>query len=120
MATPRRKLGDAGEEAVVKWLVQQRFTLLARNYTTRMGEIDLIVAKDDVIAFVEVKTRYTHYFPISEVITTSKQRKIISAAKHFILQNNFHDKVYRFDVATVIATNNEYLIEYLPNAFGDQ
>ena len=113
----QRQLGSTGEEIVAQWLEQKGFAIRERNFCTRMGEVDLIVQKNDVLAFVEVKTRTNVFFPISSVITKGKQRKIIRAAKWFIVQNNIVDKVCRFDVAIVVYDNGQHHIDYIENAF---
>lgn len=118
MLHPTRSFGNEGEEAVTNWLIQNQFVILDRNYQTKLGEVDIIAAQDDVIAFVEVKTRKTEYFPIAQTVTWRKQQRIIKAARFYILSNQLRDKVFRFDVATVLFTNNQYNIEYIPNAFG--
>ena len=116
--TDKKLVGNTGEQAVEKWLALNNFKILARNYSIRYGEVDLIAQKDDVIAFIEVKTRKTEYFPTSLVVNKSKQLKIIKAAKYFVLQNQIRDKVLRFDVATVhLKENNEHIVTYIPNAF---
>ncbi len=112
-----RTLGISGEQAVAEWLKNKNFKIVAQNYRTRQGEVDLIAQKDEFLVFVEVKTRNTAYFPISNVITFSKQQKIIKAAKYFILKNNIIDKVCRFDVAIVTTDPKGYNIEYIENAF---
>lgn len=106
-------LGNAGETSVIHILEKKGFRILARNYTIRAGEIDIIATKDNLIVFVEVKTRTHITFALSQVITPSKQRKIIVTAKHFLLSNSSYDKVCRFDVALVEGQN----IQYIPNAF---
>ena len=110
-----KSLGNAGEELVVHYLEKDGFTILARNYAVRGGEIDIIATKKDLVVFVEVKTRTSQLFPLSEVITLSKQKKIIFTAQHFLARNGSLDKVYRFDVALVEGIDSE--ITYLPHAF---
>lgn len=110
-------LGNQGEQLVSDWLEQQQFTILARNFQTRLGEVDIIASKADVVAFVEVKTRNVEYFPISQTVTFAKQQRIIKAAKQFILTNQLRDKVFRFDVATVNYEKSRHKIDYIPNAF---
>jgi putative endonuclease len=73
--------------------------------------------KDEVIAFVEVKTRHSEYFPIAQTVTYTKQQRIVKAARHYILTHKFHNKVFRFDVATVLVKNNNPNVVYIPNAF---
>ena len=111
-----RHTGDAGEQAVADWLVKDGFVVLARNYRVRQGEVDLIASKGELLVFVEVKTRLAEHFYLSEVITRSKQRKIIYAARQYLASKfQYLDKVCRFDVALV--TGNDFQITYIPHAF---
>ncbi len=110
-------LGDVGEKAVAQMLQSKKFKILAQNYRTRCGEIDLIAQKDELVVFVEVKTRKKIYFPTSRVVTFPKQKKLTKTAKYFIMQNKIIDKVCRFDVATVILNGGRYEIDYIENAF---
>lgn len=114
----RKELGAVGEDLVVTYLKSNNFFILAKNYQKRFGEIDVIARKNDVIAFIEVKFRTTEYFHLSEVITASKQRKIIYAAKAFILEHNMYNLVYRFDVALIIYNQGKNPnLTYIENAF---
>lgn len=113
----KSKLGNHGEELVSEWLHNQGFHVKERNYRKRFGEVDLIATKGNVIAFIEVKTRKANYFNLSEVITQSKQKKIILTAKYYIAVNNCEDRVIRFDVALVEKKENNFEIKYIPNAF---
>ena len=110
-------VGIDGETAVATLLKKQGFAILAHNYRQRCGEIDLIATKGEVVCFVEVKTRQIEYFETSQVITKTKQNKIIKTAKYYALTNKIRDKVLRFDVAIVTGTKGEYSIRYLDNAF---
>lgn len=118
MINTRKTLGNFGEDLTAAWLEQRSYTILARNYTTRWGEIDLIAQKDDVIAFIEVKTRKNVYFNVATVVTRSKQLKMIRTAQQYILTHKIYEKVFRFDVATVTPNENHtYHVEYIENAF---
>ena len=113
-----KQLGNNGEAIVAQWLEGHGATILARNFTTRMGEIDVIATKGEIVAFVEVKTRNKEYFPIAQTVHFGKQQKIIKAAQMFILKNRIQDKVFRFDVATVVWDGDTHAISYIKNAFG--
>lgn len=118
MINSRRNFGNFGEDMIAAWLTQRSYTVLERNYTTRWGEIDLIAKKDDVIAFIEVKTRKKIYFSVATVVTRTKQKKIIRTAHHYILAHHLNEKIFRFDVATVTPDeNNQYHVDYIENAF---
>lgn len=119
-------LGFAGEKLVAEFLEKQGYTILAKNFRSSFGEIDVIAQKDEYLAFVEVKTRKVAHFPIASVITPGKQKKIIKTAKYYLMrQRGVIDKVCRFDVATVvydpqvdlIHRENKYQIDYIENAF---
>lgn len=115
--TIAQRLGSAGEYAVGRWLEQQQFSVLAYNYRTMGGEVDVIAQKNDIIAFVEVKVRTHDYFNSSQVIIPSKQKKIIKTAQHFCMCHRIENKVIRFDVALLKPIENSFEITYISNAF---
>mgnify|MGYP005621805645 CR=1 FL=1 len=112
-----RKFGNEGEVLVCRFLEEQGFKIVTRNYQIRSGEVDIIAQRDEILAFVEVKTRKTSYFPISNVVTFGKQKKITRAAKYFLMKNGIIDKACRFDVATVVWQEGKHHIDYIENAF---
>ncbi|MDR3646819.1 MAG: YraN family protein [Candidatus Babeliales bacterium] len=116
---PRRQFGDLAEDFVEDYLINNGFTISARNYRLKCGEIDIIATKNDVVAFVEVKSRKTNYFGLSEVITKSKQRKIILTAKYYISKYKLYNNICRFDVALLQKTENGFEIQYIANAFNE-
>lgn len=113
----RKELGNSGEKAVAQHLQARGFSILALNVTSKFGEIDLIARSGELLVCVEVKTRKDLYFPLSQVITPSKQRKIIMTAKWFLMKQGLTDVVVRFDVALVHHTAHGAQIEYLESAF---
>ena len=113
----RKNLGFNGEAEVGSFLLKQGFNIVAKNYHSRYGEIDIIAEKGETLAFVEVKTRSKRFFSIFQAITLRKRLRIVKTAKQFLLKNSVIDRVCRFDVAAVIFKNNKYEVEYLKNAF---
>lgn len=94
-----REIGDVGEEATAQFLIKNGYEILKRNYTVRGGEIDIIAKKEDVIAFVEVKTRGENPLASGEdAITKSKKQFIIKTAERFLLTLDKPCNC-RFDVA---------------------
>lgn len=108
------QLGKEGEQIVVRELVQRGYVILAQNFRTKFGEVDIIAQYQDVVAFVEVKCRKNHYFALSAVVTRSKQQKIARAARIFIAQQPTLLCSYRFDVALV---EEDFNVVYIENAF---
>ena len=98
-------LGRWGESRCEKFLKKKGLVTLARNFSCKTGEIDLVMADkaDGAVVFVEVKTRADESFTQTEnVITSAKKAKLARAAKYFLTVNNISDRPYRFDVVTII------------------
>lgn len=113
----RANLGKEAEKKVADLLQKQGFAIVEYNYRKRHGEIDLIATKASLMVFVEVKMRQHQYFDLSDVITASKQRKIISVAKEYIARKGTENQSYRFDVALLQGTPQGLNVQYIPNAF---
>ena len=113
----KKSLGTSSEELIAQKLRTEGFTIIAQNYTKHCGEIDLIAQKNDLIIFIEVKARRKPLFDMAEVISRSKQQKIIMVAKHFLAQHNINNAYCRFDVALIEYIQNEPEISYIQNAF---
>ena len=98
----RKAQGDAAETAAVAWLQHQGLALVARNYKTPGrggGEIDAIMrAVDGTLVFVEVRQRAgTTNGGAAASVGNSKQRRIVHAAQHYLLQFD-QPPPCRFDV----------------------
>lgn len=102
-----REVGKLGEDVVAAYLEKNDYEILARNYTVRGGEIDLIAKKDSRLVFVEVKTRKAGSLTSGEsAVNVKKRRCLVRAADRFCCE---YEKAHgvggfescRFDVATV-------------------
>ena len=90
---PQDKPGQAAEDQALKWLLRQGLTLVQRNYRVargpraRGGEIDLIMReRDGTLVFVEVRKRASgQHGGAAASVGFAKQRRIIFAARHFLL-----------------------------------
>ncbi len=116
---PDNSTGKIAEDFTSDYLVKHGYEIVARNYHSRFGEIDIIAKDKDFIVFVEVKARKKNGLtnPL-EAVTKSKQVKIIKTAQLFLLQN-FFDLQPRFDVAAVHTVDKQVeSIDYIRSAFG--
>lgn len=118
MIIQKKKLGYIGEEAVGKYMTEQGYKILAKNYTIRGGELDIIATKGDYIVFVEVKTRQVGSIVSGlEAISKSKQKLVVRSASTYLAKHP-SDLQPRFDVADVEQYNdNITAINYIENAF---
>lgn len=94
------KMGMWAELEALSYLQKMGFILVAQNFHSRFGEIDLIMKKDQDLIFVEVKARSkTKYGLAHEVISVTKQRKIMHTALEFLEKQQSYSHFYcRFDV----------------------
>lgn len=114
--TEKRRVGDLGEEIIARYLEKNSFKILARNYSKPYGEIDIIAIKNDVISFVEVKSRKSIKFGYPrEAVNYYKQQRIIRASQSYLLENDLTGYIIRFDVAEVFTEDRK--INYIENAF---
>ena len=112
-----QQFGYSCEEHVAQYLIELGFSIIARNYKRSFGEIDLIAQKEDLLIFIEVKARKKPLFDMSELISYTKQKKIITVAKSYLAAHNIYDMNCRFDVALVSTNNTTLNLEYISNAF---
>jgi putative endonuclease len=99
--TDKIKTGNQGEEIAAEFLQQRGYEILARNYRYKHSEIDLIVRKNDIIVFVEVKTRSSSGFGEPEAFVGSKKAaKIFEGADQYVYENNWNGNI-RFDIVSV-------------------
>lgn len=107
MPHERRRFGDAGEDLAVRFFRARGFAILARNWTCRLGEIDLIVEKDGVTHFVEVKTRRSLEFGYpEEAITGLKLRHLARAVEIYLLQSRNPPRDYEADALAITILPN--------------
>ena len=110
-------LGNKGEDIATDYLKKSGYKILLRNWKWGKHEIDIIAEKDDMIVFVEVKTRTdTPLEHPRSAITVEKQKSMIYAADGYIQKFKI-DKESRFDVLFIIMKGEQPQFELIDNAF---
>jgi putative endonuclease len=99
----RGALGRAGEARAAAWYVEHGYQIVERNWRSRIGEIDLVCARSDVLVFCEVKTRCTDRLgnPV-EAVTPTKQLRLRRLAAQYIFWHTCGHHEVRFDVAAIL------------------
>lgn len=101
------ELGRWGERLAESMLVKKGATILARNYRSEPGEIDLIIEHEGDIVAVEVKTRTElDLEKPEEAISRIKLRRMRRGLEAFALDNDYHDRHWRLDVVAVELTDS--------------
>jgi putative endonuclease len=118
MVEPLHAIGKAGEEEALRYLSQQGYRILERNYRCRFGEIDLIARDGKTLVFIEVKTRRSQRFgPAAASVTLVKQHHLIKAAQVYLARTRQTDALCRFDVVTIDIDTQKSRIELIRDAF---
>lgn len=99
---PPHRLGRQGEDAAAAFLEARGWSIVARNYRFGRREVDLVIRRGEVLAFVEVKTRSGDGFGSPQAaITRLKRREIEAVAAHYLTRFPPGDVDIRFDAVSV-------------------
>lgn len=117
----RRQIGILGETEAARYYRNQGYQMVAANFRTRQGEIDLIVEKGGWLVFVEVKTRAEgSLVEAKEAVTPAKQRKLLAAAGAYLSALPREPEKVRFDVVEVYHRMGAVTrVSCIENAFGE-
>lgn len=99
VASERGHLGQSGEAEAEQFLRAKGYVIVAKNYRSRLGEIDLVALHKHTVVFVEVRSLSGPEFgdPLATV-TPRKQRHIAQTALAYLSRYQLHDQAARFDV----------------------
>lgn len=115
-------IGNIAEEHALEFLTNQGLRLLERNFQTKLGEIDLIMEKNEQIIFIEVRYRsYLSHGGAAASIVNDKQNRIIRTATIYLQkQKLLYKRYYRFDVVAIDLIGGKPQVEWIKNAFSGQ
>jgi len=111
--------GNDGESLAEAFLAAKGFRRVDVHRHARAGEVDLVVEKDGLIVFVEVKTRAAGALVSGvESVTRAKQRKLVKTALLLVTAQGWEDREMRFDViAITLGREGEPTFEHIEGAF---
>jgi len=112
--------GAWGEKVAARHLLKNGYKILAKNYSCRFGEVDIIAQKGEYLVFAEVKTRKdgSHGLP-REFVTAAKQKRLLRTAEQYLMEHE-SDLQPRFDVLEVYPPCGYFAkatVHHLENAF---
>lgn len=113
-----QRIGKKGEDLAARYLTNKGYQIIARNYRTPYGEIDIICRFHKVIIFVEVKTRTNKKYGLPEEAVTYKKKEHVRKAALAFLDS--YDKPFghmRFDVLGILLLKEHVHIEHIESAF---
>ncbi len=102
-----RAKGDIAEEMAYKYLLSLGFEVVDRNFYSRFGEIDIIVIKDDILHFIEVKSALDYEAAIQN-ITPQKIKKLLKTGDVYLKKNSI-TLLYVYDAVVVTPSSISFV-----------
>ena len=118
MSRERLEFGKDAEERAAIFLQSKGYKILKRNYKTKFSETDIVAIDKGVICFVEVKARHSNLFgEPADAVTPAKQRQISKTAICYLKENNLLERSARFDVVSLLYSQDLPEIDLIKDAF---
>jgi putative endonuclease len=116
--TKRDALGDRGENMAARYLRNNGYKILERNFRCDLGEIDIVAKQGRILVFVEVKTRAYDDPTPEEQVNLTKQHQNTKAARFYLSRYGTPQPPARFDVIAIVwPQGREPIIRHMENAF---
>lgn len=110
----KHAIGKFGEDEATKYLENQGYKILDRNFNCKRGEIDIIALDKKEIVFIEIKSRTNSQYGLpAEAVTKKKIEHIIKTAEYYLYVRNLQKEPVRIDVIEVYVHNNQIKINHL-------
>jgi putative endonuclease len=116
------RVGQAGEAAALAWVRDQGWTVLARDWRARTGQIDIVAEDGETLVLLEVKARRGTGFGLpEEAVDGRKQQKLRSLMETYRLATKRQRQPCRIDVLGLILDERLQVTrcEHIANAVGD-
>jgi putative endonuclease len=118
MTHARIALGKAGEDLACEELERRGYSIIARRYRRRGGELDIVARDGKTMVFVEVKTREGRAFgEACEAVTANKRRTITRLAFDYLMRHRLTECACRFDVVSIRFESGAPVIDVYQSAF---
>jgi putative endonuclease len=117
--SPKQEQGRLAEDCAAEFLRKKGLSLLQRNALYSVGELDLVMRDGDTLVFVEVRQRKSDLFGgAAQSIDRRKMRKCALAAQCWLKQHaHYAHMPCRFDALLLTGTENNWKLDWIPNAF---
>ena len=117
----KQSLGKSGEEFAARLLIESGLKIVNRNYRCPKGEMDIIARDEEVLVFMEVRTRSSSYRGWGEEsITHQKARRLKAIASYYLLQKGYSSwPCIRFDVMAIRWIGEQPEVNWIKAALQD-
>lgn len=112
-----KEFGEKGENQAVSYLESKGYEILERNWQASHAELDIIAQHNNLLVFVEVKTRsYDYYGQPEEFVSGKQQQNMIFAANRYMEQQGYEGEI-RFDIIAIIMKDGFRKFNHIEDAF---
>ena len=113
-----RAIGKRAEDLAADYLINNGYRIIQRNFSNKIGEIDLVGTEGGQLVFIEVKARKNNLFGFpQDSVNKRKQAKLRRVAESYLQQFGMPREGCRFDVVSMLYKNQTVSIELIKNAF---
>jgi putative endonuclease len=110
--------GRWGEELAVDFLEKAGFKIVEKNWHYKKAEIDIIARENDILVFVEVKTRAYADFGVPEAMVNKRKQRLLIDAGMAYMRSIGHEWEIRFDIVAILGTPGSMMeIKHFKDAF---
>ncbi len=113
----KQEIGKIGEDKAADFLIENQYLILERNWRYKKAEIDIICKKDDILIFVEVKTKTYDYFGKPEESVTMYKENLLKSAAGAYMRSIIYDWEVRFDIISIMINNGEFVLKHYLDVF---
>lgn len=109
-------IGKFGEGLACRYLENNNYNILDRNFSCMQGEIDIIAydIQNKELVFLEVKTRTNFNYGIpSEAVNKLKQKHMLNSAKYYLYSRRLENYFVRIDVIEIVINKGKYKLNHL-------
>ena len=118
MSLKAKRTGEQGEELAARYLAEEGYRIIERNYRCRFGEIDIVAQEGETLVFVEVKSRRSDSYGDPQLaVDRDKRKKICLISLNYLSEKHLQSRTARFDVVAVKMLPAGPRIELIRNAF---
>ena len=117
----RHETGKIGENIAVSYLEKIGYKIIDRNFECRQGEIDIVALDNDIIVFIEVKTRASALYGLpKEAVNQTKKKHIYSSAEYYVFTHNLENEPIRIDVIEIYKKQGIYKVHHIKQAITEK
>ena len=112
------ELGKKGEKMALDYLIADDYEVLEINYRFSRAEVDIIARKDELLVFVEVKSRSSLKFGVPESSVNNKKIRLLMDAAYHYMEKIDHSWEIRFDIISLLIKKNQTpFLKHIKDAF---